>query len=259
VTLIRAGAIGAKRGGDPFKNLTPTGRWIGGVGITLNTTPDPDQISAWADQTGRSPSRPFLQPTSGSQPQAELWQAPDLYVPRFVGAETGERRMASLTLETLLSDSAFTLMAVIRPGAGMPSAASVVRRSAAVFGEGNGVMSLVCYRTAGQSYVRGHASNVLTPEIAIADDAKCFVAMRLSVGTLTLFHSAAPSSPPTTQSVGSVPNLSTLLAELRIGSTANGTNFRTIDAAFFDCASFNTGLDNDTVAACSKYLLTVYS
>jgi hypothetical protein len=243
--------------GQPAGIYMPTGLWEGGIGITLNTTPDPDQISAWADQSGYG--RNLTQITTGAQPLAELWISPDTYVPRFVGEETGGRRLAGAAISAFLTSSTFTLMAVIRPGAGMPSAASVVRRSAAVFGEGNGIMSLVCYRTAGQSYVLGHASNILTPEIAIADDVTCFVAMRLSGGTLTLLHSASPASSLTTQSVGSVPDLSIMNAALRTGSIADGTNFRVLDAVYFEGVAFSVAISDDDLEKIKDYQLTRYA
>jgi len=256
VTLIRAGAIGRSRGVDPFKNLTPTGRWIGGVGITLNTTPDPDQISAWADQSGNA--RNVTQVTESLQPRAELWRAPSDYAVRFVGNVEGSRRLAGPTVNNFVTATDWTVVSAIIPRSDMSTAAATFGRSGLVLGDGNSWFGVMGYRASGQSYVAAHShpGNTSVTPLAVPDDALCVVAGRLSGGTALMcrvFGSASGTASATTSAIGS------LAGGIRMGSAANGSTYRDLGASIYEAAIFNTALPDADITAIAAYMLARYS
>jgi hypothetical protein len=259
VTLIRAGAIGAKRGGDPFKNLTPTGRWIGGVGITLNTTPDPDQISAWADQSGNA--RHLVTVVEAQQPVATLWTAPDQYVPTF-GAPL--RRLVSSTAgSSLYTTTNFTAIwcASTSSAVGSGTATNPFDRPA-LFGGENGDVGLLAYTVSGSRwmscYIRDAAANQYAPaNIAIPTDSVAVLAMRLTAGT-TLKSYAFYGSTADSAEVAAATTVA-LTGGQRLGQGRSNLSITQWRGTAYEGATFNTALPDADITAIAAYMLARYS
>jgi hypothetical protein len=121
----RAGA-GAGAGTDPIGVAGLTLALIEGQGVTVNTTPDPDQVSAWASQAPATLD--WVQATSGNQPE---------YVSGAVKCQANDRQMSAdggWLLSDLIDVDGYTAYVLFTLNTDAPAVAEL-RQGAAIIGD----------------------------------------------------------------------------------------------------------------------------